>query len=124
MAESWVIQGTIGILLGFLAGLGTGGGSLLMVWLVTILDTPAEDARIINLLFFIPCALIASIYRWKQNCLSLRTVLPGACAGCISAGAAFLFFQNMNSGSLQILFGIFLIMAGIREIFYRPRKAR
>lgn len=124
MAESWLIQGAIGILLGFLAGLGTGGGSLLMVWLVTVLSVPAEDARIINLLFFIPSALITSAYRWKQGSLSLKTVLPGAVAGCISAGAAYLFFRDMNSGTLQILFGIFLSLAGIREILYRPRNAR
>lgn len=124
MAESWVVQAGVGTALGFLAGLGTGGGSLLMIWLVTVLSVAPEAARIYNLLFFLPSALVTSLFRWKQGCLSLKTALPGAAAGCLGAALTCRLFSGIKTGLLQILFGIFLIIAGLREIFYRPRKAK
>lgn len=124
MAESWVIQAIVGTALGFLAGLGTGGGSLLMIWLVTAASMEPEAARVCNLLFFLPSALVTSCFRWKQGSLSLKTALPGAIAGCVGASLACWLFSGIKTGLLQILFGVFLIIAGLREVFYRPRKAK
>ena len=41
----------VGTALGFLTGLGVGGGSLLMVWLTAVLGMDTLTARSINLLF-------------------------------------------------------------------------
>ena len=43
-------------LLGFLTGLGIGGGSLLILWLTMIVGMDAETARVINLMFFLTAA--------------------------------------------------------------------
>ena len=46
----------IATLLGFLAGMGVGGGSLLLLWLTQVAMLEQTQARIINLLFFLPAA--------------------------------------------------------------------
>ena len=113
-----------GLTLGFLAGIGVGGGTLLFLYLTLIQQLPYDTARIINLLFFIPSAIIASLFRWKQNSLHLRNILPAIIAGCISAAICSLIRNHINVAYLKKVFGILLLFAGLRELFYRPRKAK
>ena len=47
----------VGAILGFLSGLGVGGGSLLILWLTAVLGTEQRAAQGINLLFFLPAAV-------------------------------------------------------------------
>ena len=52
---------------GFLSGLGVGGGSLLMLWLTTVIHMDYAVAKTVNLLFFLPTALIATLFHKKQG---------------------------------------------------------
>ena len=111
----------VGILLGFLSGIGVGGGSLLMLWLTLVLELEHTVARGINLLFFIPSALIASFFRWKQGSLEIRSILPGILAGCIAAGICSYLSRSMDISVVKKLFGILLLFTGLRELFYKPK---
>ena len=124
MLESMPVVLIAGTVLGFLSGIGVGGGSLLMLWLTLVLGMEHAQARIINLLFFIPSALIASVFRWKQGNLDIRKILPAIICGCIFAFLFSLFSAKMDLAILKKLFGILLLVTGLRELFYRPRKAR
>lgn len=112
----------VGILLGFLSGIGVGGGSLLMLWLTLVLDLEHTVARGINLLFFIPSALIASFFRWKQGSLEIRSILPGILAGCIAAGICSYLSRSMDISVIKKLFGILLLFTGLRELLYKPKE--
>lgn len=114
----------VGTVLGFLSGLGIGGGSLLIIWLTVVLHVDPLTARSVNLLFFIPSALIACLFRLKQGTLKIRPVLPAILAGCIAAAVFSWISTILDTGILKKLFGIILIAAGIRELLYRPRNAR
>lgn len=121
MLNSFPFSVVIGILLGFLSGLGIGGGSLLVLWLTLVLDTPQEVARTINLLFFLPSAIIASIFRWRQGSLPLKKIYPAVIAGCLSA-AVFSYFGSMwDVAIIKKLFGGLLLVTGLRELFYRQK---
>ena len=113
-----------GILLGYLAGLGIGGGSLLILWLTIIIDIEHDTARAINLMFFITAAGSVSILRWRKGKLQLRKLLPGILAGCVLAAVTSLLRSAIDAHWLKRLFGILLLATGVRELFYRPRKAR
>lgn len=117
-----VMAAIVATILGFLAGLGVGGGSLLVLWLTLVLKIPAQEARAINLLFFLPTALIATLIRIKQKQLHFSLLLPGALTGCAGALIFSYIGGRLNTEALQIPFGIFLIAAGLQELFYRPRK--
>ena len=114
----------IGAVLGVLAGMGVGGGSLLLLWLTQVVNMAPPQARILNLLFYLPTALIVSAIRIKQKALPLRMILPGLIAGCLAAALLTTLSANWNTESLRKLLGLLLIAVGLREVFYRPRNAR
>lgn len=114
----------VSILLGFLTGLGIGGGSLLILWLTLALRQPQEVARGINLLFFLPSALIACLFRRKQGTLDLRKMLPAMLAGAAGAAVFTFISAGLDTEALQKPFGILLLLTGARELLYRPRNAR
>lgn len=119
-----VIAIVMGTVLGFLSGLGTGGGSLLILWLTLGLQMQQATARAINLMFFIPSALIACLFRRKQGTLDLKAIAPAIVSGCVSAAVFSLLSSRMELAWLQKLFGILLIYTGLRELFYRRRNPR
>lgn len=124
MVNSLPVMLIVGTVLGFLSGLGIGGGSLLILWLTLVLNTDPLIARSINLLFFIPSALIACLFRLKQGTLKLRQILPAVLSGCAAAVLFSFISTRLDVELLKKGFGIVLIAAGIREVLYRPRKAR
>lgn len=124
MLESLPVMLAVGCGLGFLSGLGVGGGSLLMLWLTLVLGMEHNVARTINLLFFIPSAIIACLFRWKQGRLDIKKVSPAIIAGVISAGCFAWLSRHMDISLLKKLFGGLLLITGLRELFYRPRKAK
>lgn len=122
MLDSIPVTLFVGTVLGFLAGIGVGGGSLLILWLTLVINLDHFTASIINLLFFLPTAIIASFFRWRQGTLNIKNILPAIIAGCIAAGLSYSFRTRLNLEILKLLFGILLIGTGLREILYHPKK--
>ena len=119
MLESLPIVLIVGTVLGFLSGLGIGGGSLLILWLTIVLGMEQSTARLINLLFFVPSAVIACLFRLKQGKLKIGSVIPAILAGCIAAGFFSWFSYRLDVELLKKLFGVILLAAGARELFYK-----
>ena len=117
-----VMSVLLGAVLGFLSGLGVGGGSLLLLYLTLVQHLPQSNARAINLLFFIPSALIASCFRWKQGALPLEKVLPAILAGIVCAGIVSFLSPGWDTSLLQSIFGIFLLLSGLRELLSPASK--
>ena len=124
MLSGTVFSIVIGGILGFLTGLGTGGGSLLLLWLTLVLGMEPQMARTINLMFFIPAAVTASAIRLFRGGIPFRKIILPALAGCGSAAAFSIAGSGMDTEYLQTLFGILLIVTGIRELLYRPQRLR
>ena len=122
MLESLPVSIAVGCILGFLAGLGVGGGSLLILWLTLVIGIDHNTARIINLLFFIPSAVIASIFRRKQGTLHIKKILPAILCGCISAALLSLLSQRIDTTIPQKIFGGLLLITGFRELTYKGSK--
>jgi len=114
----------IGTVLGFLAGMGVGGGSLLLLWLTQVVMMEQAQAKILNLLFYLPAALVTTFFHAKQKRIQQGITVPALICGCISATVFSLIASNINTESAKKLLGGLLILIGIREIFYRPRNAR
>jgi len=113
----------VGTVLGFLAGLGIGGGSLLILWLTLVLGMDQAAARGINLLFFLPSAAIACCFRWKQGAISWRRIFPAIAAGCIGAGVLSWVGAGMDTEVLKKLFGALLLATGVRELLYKSKQS-
>ena len=112
----------VSILFGFLAGIGVGGGSLLIMWLTLIVHMPHPQARTLNLLFFLPTAIIASLFRWKQGALNIKKVLPAIIAGSVGAAIFSFISKYVDIHTLQKGFGLLLFVTGVRELLYKPKN--
>ncbi len=121
MLESIPVSLVMGTVLGFLSGLGIGGGSLLMLWLTVVLGMEQSAARGINLLFFLPSAAVACGFRWKQGTIPIRKILPAILAGCAAAAVLSCVGMQMDVTVLKKLFGVLLIVTGVRELLYKPK---
>ena len=119
--EEFLISLGVASVLGFLSGLGTGGGSLLILWLTLVQGMQPHEARGINLLFFLPAAILATFLRRREG-VPFRKILPAVCAGCLTAALTSLF--QVDTALLQKLFGVLLLFAGARELLYRPREKK
>lgn len=124
MLNSFPIAILTGAILGFLAGIGTGGGSLLLLWLTLVIGIDSVVARTVNLLFFLTAAGSVSVLRLKKGKLHLKKILPGILAGCISAAIFSILGMYLDSVLLQKAFGVLLLFTGFRELLYRPRNAK
>lgn len=110
-----------GTVLGFLSGLGTGGGSLLILYLTLCLGWDNETARLVNLMFFVPAAIIACFFRCRQGKLSFKKVLPGIIAASISSLIFSILSPVIDQQWIKRMFGILLLFTGFRELTYREQ---
>lgn len=122
MLNSFLFSVFMGAALGFLAGLGVGGGSLLILWLTAVLQLDPRMARSINLMFFLPTAVVSSLFRLRQGSLNIRKTLPAIGAGCLCAAAASRIAVGMDLQLLKKLFGVLLLFTGLREIRYKRKR--
>lgn len=122
MVETFGMSVLVGTVLGVLSGLGTGGGSLLILWLTLVQQVPGQQAKAMNLLFFLPSALIACLFRWKQGNLKIKKVLPAMIAGSTVAAVFAWFGSQWDTALLKKAFGFLLIFTGVRELLYKPKQ--
>ena len=121
---SALIAGLAGVICGVLSGLGIGGGTLLMVWMTAVMGLEQRVAQGINLLYFLPTAACALFFHIKNRLIRWRVVIPAILTGCITAGGTAFLATAIETELLRKLFGGFLILVGIRELFAAQRRAR
>lgn len=109
-----IVTGTIS---GIISGIGMGGGTILIVLLVYALGTTQHVAQASNLIFFIPTAIISVIINKKQKLLDLKTGIIVGISGIIGAIIGALLSKNINDNLLRKIFGIFLAIIVIHEIY-------
>lgn len=106
----------IGAVLGFLSGLGVGGGTLLMLWLTAVAGMEPSRARGINLLFFLPAAAVSVFLRRKQGAVRRDLALPAILGGVVSAAVLALLSAGMDDSLLRRGFGLLLLVVGLKEL--------
>lgn len=123
MLDSFPVSVLVSAILGFLSGLGIGGGSLLILWLTLALNTDPITARGINLLFFLPAAAIAFLFRYQQGAVEIRKILPAILSGTLAAALFSWLGLQIDVTLLKKLFGALLLLTGLRELFYKPKPS-
>ena len=124
MLNSFWVCVAAGTVLGFLSGLGVGGGSLLMLWLTLVIGTDQDQARLMNLMFFLPCAVIASLFRFKKAKPQLRLSMYAIGSALLGAVIGNYLNASVELTLLRKAFGVLFLICGFREICYRERKFR
>lgn len=109
----------VSAVLGILSGLGVGGGSLLIIWLTLIVHTEYSAAKYINLLFFLPPALLSSVAHIIHKKLPIKKALPAALAGSACSVFFTILSSSWNVEILRKLFGVLLLLTAWRELRYK-----
>ena len=97
--------------------MGMGGGTILILLLSLFMNLDQHVAQATNLVFFIPTAIAAIFLGIKNKNIEWKKALPIVIAGVIGAGISSYFSSNMNVFYLRKLFGIFLLIIAIYEIY-------
>lgn len=100
---------------GIVAGMGMGGGTFLIPVLTIIFSYAQHTAQGINLLVFIPCAIVSLIIHIKNGFVNFKVGVWLILIGLLgSIPASFLALQT-QSELLKKLFGGFLVLIGIYQ---------
>ena len=121
---SYISAIAAGLVCGVLSGFGIGGGSLLMVWLTAVLSMDQRTAQGVNLLYFLPAAVCSLFFHVKNKQIVWKAVLPAAIAGCLTAIPGALLAGRVDAQLLRKLFGGFLVLVGLSEIFLKGKPRR
>lgn len=102
-----------GFVAGILGGMGMGGGTLLIPLLTIFSKINQIEAQAINLIAFIPMAIIAIIIHFKNKLINFKIALPIIISGIIFSILGSLLANSINTTTLKLLFGIFLVALGL-----------
>lgn len=112
-----------GFLAGIISGMGIGGGTILIPALTIFMATEQKTAQAINLIYFIPTAIVAVITHIKEGNIDKQIIKPLIIYGIIGAVAGSLLMNIVSKVMLHRTFGIFLFILGGMEI-WKGIKAR
>ncbi len=112
----------IGVISGVISGMGIGGGTVLIPALVIFFNMSQQTAQTINLIYFIPTAIMALIIHFKKGTVEKKLLFKIILFGLISAGIASFLAVKINSEVLKKMFGVFLFIMGILEFLKKDYK--
>lgn len=107
---------------GLLASLGVGGGMVLIIWMTAVLGTSQLEAQGINLIFFLPIALLSVIMHRKNGLIDLKKLLPAIVTGVVTAALGAYAAHAIGSPLLKKIFAVFILAIGIKELCGAGKK--
>ncbi len=116
----WVV--VIGFFSGIISGMGIGGGTILIPALILILELDQHQAQGVNLIYFVPTAVVALITHTKNKNVLWQTAKPLALFGLAGAAAGSFLAVSMDADLLRKIFGGFLFLMGISEVFKKKKR--
>ncbi len=107
---------------GLLGSMGFGGGSVLIIYLTLFADTPQVTAQGINLLFFIPCAVLSVVINAKNKLIKYRQGVYLIAGGVVGIALGSFAVSMIDTSLLSKLFGGFIFIIGLITLFQKPKK--
>ena len=112
----WIVAALAGAATGVLSGFGVGGGTLLLVYMTAFAGLDQRLAQGINLVYFLPAALLALPAHAKNGYLEKSVLRPAIGAGLAGAALGAWAAFSLEVDLLRRLFGGFLILVGLWEL--------
>lgn len=107
----------IGMFSGIFSGIGMGGGTILIFLLTTFIGLEQHIAQATNLIYFIPTAISAIIVNFKNKNVDTKLAIFVSIGGALGAIIGANISVNIGVQKLRRLFGIFLVIIVIHEIY-------
>jgi len=106
----------VGFAAGTICGMGIGGGAILIPALTLIFGMAQQNAQHINLLYFIPTALLAVRVHKKNGNIEKQGLLPLILWGLLGALVGALIAIKIDANYLRKGFAVFLLVMALYEI--------
>lgn len=121
-----MIEFLIGLCAYILAGMGLGGGIILIPLLTEVLNFNQLSAQYISLIAYIPTGIILIIL--SRNSKLMYKILPLILFGLIGAIIGAYLAQRINTDFLRFFYGIFMVVFGahlsIKTLFKDRKRAK
>lgn len=105
--------------------MGVGGGMILIVYLTVFAGYSQLSAQGINLIYFIPIALLSVIIHTKNRLIEWKKIIPSLIAGTVFSVVGAYAASYIGSEILGKIFGGFIFIIGIKELFSeKPEKEK
>ncbi len=112
----------IGIASGIISGMGIGGGVILIPALVVASGIDQHTAQGINLIYFIPTAIIALVVHIIKKRIEFKTAIPVILTGLAGAYFGSRLALSMDGTVLRRMFGVFLLVIGAYELYKSVKR--
>lgn len=112
-----------GLLTGILSGFGIGGGTLLLIYMTAFASLDQQMAQGINLLYFLPTAATALPAHIQNGYVAKKLLLPAILAGLIGTALTAWIATSLNTELLHRIFGGYLVLIGLRELFHKEESS-
>lgn len=107
----------LGVAGGVFGGMGMGGGTVLIPMLIIFLSTPQRIAQTVNLITFIPMAIVVLIVHVKNKLVKYNDLLYLILPAAAFAVASGLLATVIDGEVLKKVFGGFLIALSVVQFF-------
>ena len=111
-----------GVLGGVLGGMGMGGGTILIPLLGIFYNVNQHTAQAVNLISFIPMAVVALIIHFKNKLIDFKGILYIIIPGLLFCVLGFFVATNIGSDLLRRFFGAFLTLLSIYQFITCIKK--
>lgn len=112
----------IGLLSGVISGMGIGGGTILIPALIIFSNLNQHQAQGINLVVFIPIAIVALLTHFREKNIDLKTATPIIFTGLVGAFVGSTIAMKITPSILRKIFAAFLFFMGSYEIFGKKNR--
>jgi len=122
--KTGIVGSIASLLIAILSGLGVGSGGLFVIWLTMFEGVAAQDARGLNLLFFVFSAGAALVFHILRKRLRYRLVIFMAIFACIGTLAGSYIGARISSEYLRKFLGAMLAVSGVYTLVTRIWSAK
>jgi len=119
---NWIVLFLAGLASGIISGMGMGGGAVLIPVLVLVANPGQHIAQSVNLLYFIPTAVVALVIHIRNKSIDFGMAVPIIAFGLAGALAGSWIAASMEAGLLRKIFGGFLLAMSVYEMFRKGRN--
>ena len=118
----FVWYGIAGVLGGIFGGMGMGGGTVLIPLLGIFYNVNQHTAQAVNLISFIPMAIVALIIHLKNKMIDFSRVVWVIIPGVLSCVLGCYIAKSVTGDILSRCFGGFLILLSIFQFVSQIKK--
>lgn len=114
----------VGLISGVIGGMGIGGGTILIPSLIFLTSLKQQIVQSINLISFVPVSIVALVVHYRNKNILFKISCPLIFFGIFGTYIGSKLALNLPSILLRKWFGVFLLVMGLYEIFFKDKRDR